>query len=242
MDESLRERTAIITGGGSGLGKAIAAAYAQAGVNVVIAGRSLSRLSVTADELGTQVQAIQADVTDENQVQTLFKESASAHGRIDIVVNSAGSFGRSIVAEHALEDWNRIVSVNLTGTFLCCREAFRHMTATGGGRIINIGSLAAHRPRPESAAYSASKHAVLGLTKSLALDGREHGIVVSCLNPGHTGVERVVASQEGDGAPDAMMDPADVGRTALLMATLPATVNLLEATVLPSMQPYLGRS
>lgn len=237
-------RTAIVTGGGSGIGKVIAQVFAGAGARVFIAGRSAERLERTADELGANVRAVTTDVTNEDDVRRLFEVATGAGGSVDLLVNSAGAFAGSVVDDLTLEAWRTVMEVNVTGTFLCAREAFRHMRPRGGGRIINIGSIAGSRAREHSTAYSASKHAIWGLTQALALDGRDDGIVVSCLNPGNTQVERradtVAAAGRAQG-PEPMMEAEQVGRLALLMATMPPDVNILEATMLPVSQPYIGR-
>jgi NAD(P)-dependent dehydrogenase (short-subunit alcohol dehydrogenase family) len=237
-------RHAVVTGGGSGIGRAIAAAYADAGARVVIAGRSLQRLRQVAEGIGPTVRPVQADVTDENDVRRLFMTATSDGAPVDVLVNSAGAFAGGVVDDLGLEDWHAVMQVNVTGTFLCAREAFRYMRPRGGGRIINIGSIAGSRARAHSTAYTASKHAVWGLTQALALDGRDDGIAVSCLNLGNTDVERradgVAAAGRAEG-PEPMMGADHVGRLALLMATVPRDVNLLEATMLPIGQAYLGR-
>lgn len=244
MADLLADRTAIVTGGGSGIGRAIAEAFAHAGAEVVIAGRAAERLRRTADELGPRVSPVVTDVTDEEAVRRLFAEVTRDGRGVDLLVNSAGAFAVAVVDDLTLEQWHTVMEVNVTGTFLCAREAFRHMRPRGGGRIINIGSIAGSRARAHSTAYAASKHAVWGLTQALALDGRDDGIAVCCLNPGNTSVERradtVAAAGRAEG-PEPMMPAAEVARTALLMATVPPEVNLLEATVLPLTQRYLGR-
>ncbi len=240
---SLGGRVAVVTGGGSGIGRAIAAAFARAGAQVVIAGRGGDRLRLVAEDLGPAVHPVVADVTDENDVRRLFDEATRRAGAIDLLVNSAGAFAGGVVDDLSLTEWRTVMEVNVTGTFLCAREAFRHMRLRGG-RIINVGSIAGSRARAHSTAYAASKHAVWGLTQALALDGREDGIAVSCLNPGNTAVERradAVAHAGRPEGPEPMMDPEQVARLALLMATVPADVNLLEATMLPVAQSYLGR-
>lgn len=243
MVDELRGRLSIVTGGGSGIGRAIAAAFAAAGAQVLVSGRSAPKLERTADELGPAVRAVAADVTDEDDVRRLFATAAELGG-VDVLVNSAGAFAGSVVDDLTLAQWRNVMDVNVTGTFLCAREAFRQMRPRGGGRIINVGSIAGTRAREHSTAYATSKHAVWGLTQALALDGRDDGIAVSCLNPGNTAVERradtVAAAGRAEG-PEPMMDAAQVARLALLMATVPSDVNLLEATVLPIAQRYLGR-
>ncbi len=243
MSVPLRGRTAIVTGGGSGIGRAIASAYVGEGASVVIAGRSPDRLHEAAEALGPRATAVATDVTDQDEVARLFAETVDRHGRVDVLVNSAGAFAGKITDEQDLDAFRRVLDTNVVGTFLCAREAFRHMRPRGG-RIINIGSIAARRARGHSTAYTASKHAVWGLTQALALDGREDGIVVSCLNPGNTLVERRATSgaQSGqDEGTEPMMAIEQVARIAVLMATLDPDVNLLEALVLPASQPYIGR-
>lgn len=244
MSVELAGKRAIITGGGSGIGKGIARHFVDAGAEVVITGRSPDRLNSTVAELGPSATPVVADVSSESDVQDLFRATVDEGQHVDILVNSAGAFAGDVVDDLDLTDWQRVIDVNLTGMFLCCREAFRHMRPNGGGRIINIGSISGSRPRAHSAAYSASKHAVWGLTQALALDGRQDGVVVSCLNPGNTMVERradghAVAGRDEGVEP--MMDVDSVARLAFLMAALPPEVNLLEATILPTTQEYVGR-
>lgn len=244
MSNEMVGRTAIVTGGGSGIGYSIAQAYVEAGAYVIIAGRSAGRLEKSAKELGSNVRAVVTDVTNEDDVRLLFEAAAEHSGAVDVLVNCAGAFEGSVVDDLSLAAWRTVLDVNVTGVFLCAREAFRYMRPRGEGRIINIGSIAGSRPRENSTAYAASKHAVWGLTQALSLDGRADGIVVSCLNPGNTQVERranAVAGTGLDEGPEPMMAPEQVGRLALLMATLPPDVNILEATMLPVAQRYVGR-
>ena len=242
-------KVAIVTGGGSGIGKGIARAFAGEGCAVVIGGRNAERLAAAAEELGAigpDVVAIPADISDEEQVKALFEKTMARFGRLDILVNNAGAFDGARLDELVLENWRRVMDTNINGTFLCTREAFRIMKTAGGGRIINIGSISAQMPRHDSAAYSTSKFAVAGLTKSAAIDGREFGIAVSILHPGNTMVERRAGvgtrSTAGrDMGPEEMISVDDMARAALLMATLPPGANLYEAVMLPVQQPYLGR-
>jgi NAD(P)-dependent dehydrogenase (short-subunit alcohol dehydrogenase family) len=242
--EDLRDRRAIVTGGGTRIGRAVASAFVAAGAEVILAGRSADVLRRTAGDLGLAVRAVPTDVTDEEDVRRLFEVATEDGDRVDVLVNSAGVFAAGVVDDLSLAQWRTVMEVNVTGTFLCAREAFRHMRAAGGGRVINVGSIAGSRAREHSAAYATSKHAVWGLTQALALDGRDDGIAVSCLNPGNTAVERradgVAAAGRPEG-PEPMMAVAQVARLALLMATVPPDVNLLEATMLPVAQRYLGR-
>ena len=161
-------------------------------------------------------------------------------GRLDVLVNNAGAFDGGPIDELSVEKWDRVVAVNLRGPFLCSRAAFRIMKKQGGGRIINIASISAQRVRPRSAAYAATKHGLWGLTQVTALEGREHGIIASCLHPGNVVNEwRALGSRPEDREP--MMEPDELAQAALLMAVLPPHVNMLEAIVLPVMQEYLGR-
>ena len=243
-------KVAIVTGGGSGIGKGIAKAFVDEGCSVVIAARNADRLNATAKELtdeagsaGTVV-AVPADVTDEEQMSNLFAETMERFGRLDILVNSSGAFDGAPVEDLTMEQWQRVLQVNVTGPFLGAREAFKIMKKQGGGRIINIGSIAAQRPRHSSSPYTTSKYAVTGLTHSLALEGRDHGIAVSVLHPGNVMVERRGDGKSATGrdeGPEPMISTADIGRTALLTATLPGNANMLEAIVLPLGQHYLGR-
>lgn len=239
-------KVAIITGGGSGIGKGIAKRFAQEGCTVVITGRTLSRLEETAKEIrqsGGKVLAVPCDVGDEEQVRALFAKTMEAFGRLDILVNSAGAFDGGPIEDLTLEAWNNVMRANLTGPFLCIREAFRIMKPAGGGRIINIGSISAQRSREHMAPYTASKFGVWGLTQAAALEGRDYGIAVSALHPGNTLVERRARGQQEGREQDIepMMDVDVIARTALLMVTLPSEVNMLEAIVLPLQQKYLGR-
>lgn len=243
----LTGKVAVVTGGGSGIGKGIAAALASEGCTLVIAGRNAERLEKAAAELssaGVEVLPIPTDVTVEAEVVALFRQVATRYGRLDILVNSSGAFEGGRVDTLSLETWNRVLSTNLTGPFLCTREAFAIMKAAGGGRIINVGSISAHRARMHSAPYTTSKFGIWALTQCTALDGREFGIAASCIQPGNTLVERRTDLRTHSGrdeGPEPMMAVEDVARVALVMATLPPHVNVLEATVLPVEQLYIGR-
>jgi len=241
-------KVAIVTGGGTGIGKGIAKAFVDEGCSVVIAARDAARLEATAAELsssgGGTVVAIQTDVTNEEQMINLFAKTMDQFGKLNILVNNSGAFDGGSIEELTMEKWQRVIDVNVTGPFLGSREAFKIMKPQGGGRIINIGSISAQRPRHSSSPYSTSKHAVWGLTQSLALEGREHGIAVSVLHPGNVLVERRSDGKSSTGrdeGPEPLISTADMGKTALLMATLADDANLLEAIVLPLGQDYLGR-
>jgi len=240
-------KVAIITGGGSGIGKGIAKAFADEGCSVVIAARNGERLKTAAAELssdGATVIAVPTDVTNEDQVISLFAKTMDQFGRLDVLVNNSGAFDGGPVEDLTLEQWQTVIDVNVTGPFLGSREAFKIMKKQGGGRIINIGSIAAQKPRHSSSPYTTSKHAVWGLTQSLALEGRDHNIAVSALHPGNVMVERRGNGKSATGrdeGPEPLISTEDMGRTALLMATLPDGSNMLEAIVLPLGQDYLGR-
>ncbi len=239
-------KVAIVTGGGSGIGKGIARAYAEEGCAVVIAGRNAQRLDAVAEELratGSTIVPIPTNVTDEAQVKALFAQTMKQFGRLDIVVNSSGAFDGGPIDEISLDAWNNVIGANLTGPFLCIREAFPIMRKAGGGRIINIGSISAQRTRENMAPYTSSKFGVWGLTQSAALEGRPYGIAVSCLHPGNTLVERRAAGLQAGRSEDdePMIAVEDMARVALLMATLPPEANMLEAIVLPITQLYVGR-
>lgn len=240
---SLEGKVTIVTGGGTGIGKGIAAAFVGEGCTVVIAGRRADRLQATADELrqaGGQVTAVPTDVTDEDQVKALFARTMEQYKRLDILVNSSGAFDGGPIDEITTAAWNTVIGANLTGPFLCIREAFPIMKRAGGGRIINIGSISAQRTRENMAPYTASKFGIWGLTQAAALEGRPYGIAVSCLHPGNTAVERRLGGEkEMDREP--MIPIGEIARVALLMATLPPEANMLEAIVLPVTQLYVGR-
>lgn len=240
-------KVAIVTGGGSGIGKGIAKAFANEGCSVVIAARNVERLEAAATELssnGATVIAIPTDITSEEQVIRLFAKTMDQFGKLNVLVNNSGAFDGGPVEELTMAQWQKVIDVNVTGPFLGSREAFKIMKKQGGGRIINIGSIAAQKPRHSSSPYTTSKHAVWGLTQSLALEGRDHNIAVSALHPGNVMVERRGDGKSATGrdeGPEPLISTEDMGRTALLMATLPPGSNMLEAIVLPLGQAYLGR-
>ena len=233
-------KIAIVTGGGSGIGKAIAGAFADAGARVTIAARGRERLDAAAAELGGAVEAAVCDVTDETQVEALFDGVARRHGHVDILVNNAGMSAPGPTADLDAAAWRRVIDVNLTGAFLCARAAFRRMIPRKSGRIVNIGSISAQMSRPDAAPYTASKFGLEGLTRSLALDGRAHGIAVGIIHPGNVGTDiwrgrEAVAEREG------LIPLADIGRAAVAMASMDSRVNMLSTVILPVTQPYVGR-
>jgi NAD(P)-dependent dehydrogenase (short-subunit alcohol dehydrogenase family) len=247
-NKSLKGQIALVTGGGTGIGKGIARIFANNGADVTIAARNLERLQASADEIsadaGNTVTPLALDVTDEDRVAAVFESIMNVHGRLDILVNNSGSIEGDPIENLSSEKWLRVMNTNVTGMFYCTKEAFKIMRPQGGGRIINIGSIAAQRSRHSAAVYTTSKHAVWGFTQSAALEGRDINISVSALHPGNTMVERRSDARSGSGrdeGPEPMMDVENIARTALLMATLPPDVNMLEAIVIPNQQLYIGR-
>ncbi len=243
---------AIVTGGGSGIGAAVAHALAGAGWTVVVAGRRHAALEavVRAGDASGALEALPTDVSDEASVKRLFDHTATRHGRLDLLFNNAGIGAPAVdLDRHTLEAWNAVVAVNLTGVFLCSREAFRIMReqTPQGGRIINNGSIAAHAPRPYSAAYTATKHGVTGLTKATALDGRPFNIACGQIDIGNaatdmgSGAAGGALQADGSVRPEPLMDVAEVGRAVCYMAGLPLSSNVLTMTVMATKMPYVGR-
>jgi NAD(P)-dependent dehydrogenase (short-subunit alcohol dehydrogenase family) len=242
-------KVAIVTGGGSGIGKGIARGLAVEGAKTVIAARGVERLNRAAQEiaaLGTTVVPLSTDVTDEAQVSALFARTMDLFHRLDILVNNAGAIDGGPLDELPVETWDKVIATNLRGPFLCTRSAMRIMKSQGGGRILNIGSISAQRPRFSAAPYATSKFGIWGLTIVTALEGRDYGISACCLHPGNVDVESSaedVGSISGipDYATEPKMDVEEIAEVAVLMATLPPHMNMLEAIVLPVKQAYLGR-
>lgn len=233
-------RIAVVTGGGSGIGKAITKAFTDEGATVVIAARDLERLEATAKEIGGAVHAVRCDVTREADIEALFAQVDRDHGPVDILVNNAGLAAPGPSQELDVERWNHVLAVNLTGAFLCSKHALQRMIPRRKGRILNIGSISGQKSRPHSAAYTTSKFGLEGLTRSLALDGREHGVAVSVLHPGNVDTDiwggmRDMAEAEG------LIPLEDMGRAALAIVSMDDAVNVLSTIILPVTQPYLGR-
>ena len=237
---TLDGKVAIVTGGGTGIGKGIARAFATEGARVVIASRSEQTLNEVAKELGDQVLAVPTDLKVEAQITALFERTIVEMGQLDILVNNSGVFEGGPIEELSLETWQHVMDVNLTGVFLCTREAMKIMKPADGGRIINIGSISAQIPRMNSAPYSPTKHALVGLTKSTALEGRDFGVVASILHPGNVLTELRDNSTLAQNQ-EPMMSTDDIAMAALTMAALPLNVNMLESIVLPVKQKYIGR-
>ena len=242
---NLNGKVALVTGGNRGIGKGIARALAGEGASLAITARGAEALAAAAEDIATQtdgtpVLAVPGDVADEQQVQRVFASVMERYGRLDILVNNAGAFDGGPIEDISLAAWDNVIGACLTGAFLCTREAFRIMKPAGGGRILNIGSISAQRSRVHMAPYTSAKFGIWGLTQASALEGREVGIVVSCLHPGNVMVERRdQTDRQADAEP--MMTVDEIASAALHMVSMPPHVNFLEAIVLPTQQDYLGR-
>lgn len=247
------KRIALVTGAGSGIGRQITLALLREGYGVALAGRRQDALEETvklAGEHGTNALVVATDVTDPASVKHLFAQTRQRFGRLDMLFNNAGIFAPPVSLEElSVEQWKAAVDINLTGVFLCTQEAFRVMKEQSprGGRIINNGSISAHAPRPNSSAYTATKHAVMGLTKTAALDGRAYDIAVGQIDIGNAMTE--LASRMAKGVPQAngeiavepLIDADVVGQSVLYMASLPLEANVLFHTVMATKMPFVGR-
>ena len=244
---------ALVTGAGSGIGRASALALADAGWTLVLAGRRAEPLEEVAQAIrarGGEALPVPSDVSDEESVDALFKEVQRLYGRLDLLFNNAGLFSPAVLLEDlSYGQWRQMVDVNLSGVFLCTRAAFRLMKAQDpmGGRIINNGSISAHVPRPNSAPYTSTKHAVTGLTKSAALDGRKYNIAVGQIDIGNAETDMVARMKTGvpqaDGRilPEAVMDVSHAAKAVVNMASLPLDANVLFMTVMATKMPFVGR-
>jgi NAD(P)-dependent dehydrogenase (short-subunit alcohol dehydrogenase family) len=244
---------ALVTGAGSGIGRAVARALSGAGYGLVLTGRRQQRLDAVRDELGRTegaVLAIAADVGDPAAVRALFAAALAHFGRLDLLFNNAGVGAPAVPIEDlSYEQWTAVVNTNLTGAFLCTQEAVRIMKRQQprGGRIINNGSISAHTPRPLSAPYTATKHALAGLTKSTALDGRAFDIACGQIDIGNAATDMTEAMAQGvlqasgERAVEPCIDVEHVGRAVLHMASLPLDANVLSMTIMASKMPYVGR-
>ena len=246
-------RVAVVTGAGSGIGRAVALALQGDGYSVVLAGRHRSKLEATiaqAKSGGGEMRAVPTDVSDPLAVKALFHAADQAYGRVDVLFNNAGvSAPPKPMEEVTPEEWRKVVNVNLTGVFLCCQEAIRLMKAQDpqGGRIINNGSISAHSPRPMSAPYTSTKHAITGLTKSIALDGRAYNIACSQIDVGNAATEMTesfskgILQPDGETRPEPLMDVNHVAGAVLYMANLPLESNVLNMTIKATTMPFEGR-
>ena len=246
------KRVAVVTGAGTGIGKAAALALLKDGWHVALAGRRSEPLQAVAQAsgAGARVLALPTDVAQADSVQALFDTAVQTWGRVDLLFNNAGVNAPGVPLEDlTLAQWQNVVDINLTGMFLCIQQAFRVMKAQSprGGRIINNGSISAHAPRPNSIAYTATKHGVMGLTKAASLDGRKYDITVGQIDIGNAATE--LAARMAQGVPQAngeiavepLMDVSIVGQSVLYMANLPPEANVLFHTVMASKMPFVGR-
>lgn len=251
-EQGAADRVAVVTGAGTGIGKAAALALADHGWTVAAVGRRLDPLRALAAQVqgDGHVSAHPADVSDPAAVEALFADVVEAHGRVDVLFNNAGVFTAAHEPDEIpLEDWHQAVAVNLTGAFLCARAAFGVMRrqTPHGGRIINNGSISAQVPRPWSLPYTTTKHAITGLTRSLALDGRPHDISCGQIDIGNAATDMTAgfadAVRQADGAmrAEARMDVADVARAVVYMAELPLSATVLSMTVMATGMPFVGR-
>ncbi len=246
-------RTALVTGAGSGIGRAAALALQSAGYSVVLAGRravELDRTVAMAESTGAEMLAVPTDVSDADSVEALFTRTKDAFGRLDLLFNNAGAGAPGIPMEElTYEQWSTVVGVNLTGAFLCAQEAIKIMKAQDprGGRIINNGSVSAYAPRPNSAPYTATKHAITGLTKSSSLDGRKHDIACGQIDIGNAATEMTekmaagVPQANGATMVEPRIDVQHVADAVLYMASLPLEANVQTITVMATKMPLVGR-
>ena len=247
-------RIALVTGAGSGIGRAVSLALNAAGYSVVLAGRrssELERVAAMAERNDAErMIAVPTDIAQPDAVTALFDRTKEVFGRLDVLFNNAGTSTPGIPTEDlSFEQWNQVVAVNLTGAFLCAQQAIRLMKSQQprGGRIINNGSISAHSPRPNSAAYTATKHAITGLTKSISLDGRKHDIACGQIDIGNAATEMTermtggVAQADGTTAPEPRMDVKLVAEAVVYMASLPLEANVQFMTVMATKMPFVGR-
>lgn len=244
-------KIAVVTGAGSGIGKAVALAFGREGYGVVLAGRRADALNAVAAEIGGNGLAVPTDVTDPISVAALFAAAKAKFGRVDVLFNNAGTGapGTILFEDLTVEVWRQVVDTNLSGMFYCMQEAFRIMKVQSpqGGRIINNGSISAHVPRPNSAPYTATKHAVTGLTRSGSLDGRKYDIAVGQIDIGNAAsamtakMSSGMPQANGSVAPEPTMDVENVARSVLYMASLPLDANVQFMTVMATKMPFIGR-
>ncbi len=250
---STRSKVAIVTGAGSGIGRAVAIGFLQDGYSVVLAGRRAALLEETVREAGphgAQALAVPTDVSDPAAVRALFSAARDRFGRLDVLFNNAGVTTRGVgLEELTVEQWKSVVDVNLTGAFLCTQQAFLLMKEQQpqGGRIINNGSISAYAPRPNSAPYTATKHAITGLTKSSSLDGRRFNIACGQIDIGNAATDMTAAfasgvlQANGQTVTEPRLDVAHVVRAVLYMASLPLDANVQFMTVMATKMPFIGR-
>ncbi|RLK39551.1 SDR family oxidoreductase [Cupriavidus plantarum] len=246
-------KVALVTGAARGIGKATALALLEAGYRVVLAGRTAETVEAVAAEAratGRDALAVQCDVADEASVDRLFQRIRDTYGRLDLLFNNAGINAPGVpIDELSVAQWKAVVDINLTGSFLCARAAFALMKSQDprGGRIINNGSISAHAPRPNTAPYTSTKHAITGLTKSLSLDGRAYDIACGQIDIGNAGTDlasrmaRGVPQANGEIRPEPLMDVQHVANAVVHMASLPLETNVQFMTVMATKMPFVGR-
>jgi NAD(P)-dependent dehydrogenase (short-subunit alcohol dehydrogenase family) len=252
MSKQLQGKVAIVTGASNGIGRAIGEMFAAEGARTVLVARRaelLDQIAAGIKSAGGEALAAPTDVTQEDQVAALFAKTMKAYGRVDVLVNNAGVATHINTEEISLKYWREVLDINITAAFLCSREAIKIMKdqKPQGGRIINMGSVSAKTPRPDSLPYTTTKFAIQGMTHQLTMDGRKYGVVASIIHPGAT-LSGFTASRgrteagPGEKPGDYVMAAGDVAKVATLMASLPDEVNLYEATILPNhMRSFIGR-
>jgi NAD(P)-dependent dehydrogenase (short-subunit alcohol dehydrogenase family) len=244
-------KVAMVTGAGSGIGRACAIALSEAGYAVVLTGRKIETLEETRKLLKGDASSVAADVTDPKSVSALFAKTNEKFGRLDVLFNNAGTGapGTVLLEDLTIEQWQAVVNTNLSGPFYCTQEAFKLMKSQSpqGGRIINNGSISAHTPRPNSAPYTSTKHAITGLTKAANLDGRKYNIAVGQIDIGNAASDMTARMVDGvlqadlTMKPEPRMDVNDVARAVVFMSSLPLDSNVLTMTVMATKMPYVGR-
>ena len=244
-------KVALVTGAGSGIGRASAMALGEAGYAVVLAGRDVAKLQDTASRMTGETLCVSADVSNPDSVKNLFAKTKEKFGRLDVLFNNAGTGapGTIMLEDLTFEQWTAVVNTNITGPFLCTQEAFKIMKAQTpmGGRIINNGSISSMAPRPNSAPYTSTKHAVSGLTKSTSLDGRKYDIACGQIDIGNATSAMTATMATGmpqaDGSikPEPTMDVNEVARAVVHMASLPLSVNVQSMTIMATKMPFVGR-
>jgi NAD(P)-dependent dehydrogenase (short-subunit alcohol dehydrogenase family) len=251
-EDTMAQKIALVTGAGTGVGRAVSLSLLREGYTVVLAGRRKDKLEDVAREANGPTLVVPADVSDPASIKALFAKTKETYGRLDVLFNNAGIGAPAMPIEDLpLDKWQAVVNTNLTGPFVCTQEAFRMMKAQSprGGRIINNGSISAHTPRPMAAAYTSTKHAITGLTKQSALDGRPFDICCGQIDIGNAATPLTDRMVQGAGVmqPDgrmmqeARMDAADVGNAVVYMAGLPLSTNVLFMTVMANQMPFVGR-
>lgn len=252
MAKQLEGKVAIVTGASNGIGRAIAELYAAEGAKTVLVARRAELLDEVAagiKKAGGEALPVPTDVTNEDAVTALFEKTVKTYGRLDVLVNNAGVATNINTEDITLAYWKEVLDINITAAFLCSRAAIRIMKdqKPQGGRIINMGSISAKTPRPDSIPYTTTKYAMQGMTHQLTMDGRKYGVVASIIHPGatlssFTSKRGRTTAGPGDSPSDYVMAAEDVGKVAVLMASLPPEVNLYEATILPNhMRSFIGR-